>query len=192
MGRIKMKSFTLIELIIAVGVTALILPAVFAIFFSIIKQQIVLVSYQTMKLQGDNVQRNIKNMLLGRAAYVTDSSYSFTTTDSMCPPITTPTPTYAPELYFKDRDDVGVHIYLVPNPTPATNSIASDSAGVTPKTYYLTSPEVSISSLGFTCSQISAFTPPIISVKYTVLKSSVYQSQSISLPYSFKIRLRDY
>ncbi|PIV08630.1 hypothetical protein COS52_01735 [Candidatus Roizmanbacteria bacterium CG03_land_8_20_14_0_80_39_12] len=33
MGRIRNKSFTLVELIVAVGVVALVLPAIFNIFF---------------------------------------------------------------------------------------------------------------------------------------------------------------
>jgi len=63
MGRIRNKSFTLVELIVAVGVVALVLPAIFNIFFVIIRQQIVLTAYQDMKRQGDSIAKNIKYIL---------------------------------------------------------------------------------------------------------------------------------
>lgn len=192
MGRIKHKSFTLIELIIAVGIVGLLLPAVFSIFFAIIRQQLVLVAYQTMKQQGDSVQRNIKNILQNRAAYITDSTYDFASSPEACPLITTPTPTQSPDLYIKDRDEISIHLYSDINPTPPTVAVASDSAGVIPKTYRLTSQDVTITDLTFTCSRINDFTPPIVKTSYTVLKSAVFQDKDISLLYSFSTRLRNY
>ena len=82
MGIRLKKSFTLIELIVAVGIVGLVLPAVFSIFFSIIRQQLVLIAFQDMKRQGDSIQRNIKNILQNRVAYITD--FSYTSTDE-CP-----------------------------------------------------------------------------------------------------------
>ena len=190
MGIITRKSFTLMEMIVAVGVVGLILPAVFAIFFTIIRQQLVLISYQEMKQQGDSAERNIKNILQNRAAYITDSGYEAT---DVCPLPLIPTPTIFPDsnLFIKDRDGISIKLYK--KTLPSIDTIASDSADIIPvptKTYYLTSQDVTISSLSFTCYRVNEFTPPIVSTTFTVQKSSVFTN--ISLPYSFNVRLRNY
>lgn len=188
MGITKRKSFTLMELIVAVGIIGIILPTVFNVFFIIIRQQLILVSYQTMKQQGDSTRRNIQNILQNRAAYVTDQSYIAT---DVCPLITTPTPPYSPGIYLKDRDGKIIHIY--PTPTGTINLIASDSAnadGSVIKTYNLTSPDVTITDLGFSCYKVNDFSPEIVSTTFTVRKSTLFKE--ISLPYLFNVKLRDY
>lgn len=185
MGRIN-RSFTLIELIIAVGVTALILPAVFAIFFAIIRQQLVLFSYQTMKHEGDSIQRTIKNILQQRAVYITDSTYSYLTSDAVCPLITTPTPTFAPHLYMIDRNGQRIHVF----PTPTSTSVTYIASASATKTYLLSSDQVSVSGMGFSCYRLNEFTQPIVTTSFTVQKSTYFKD--ISLPYLFSTRLRNY
>jgi type II secretory pathway pseudopilin PulG len=183
MGGITRKSFTLIELFVAVGIVALVLPAVFSIFFTIIKQQLVLISYQEMKHQGDSVQRNIKNVLQNRVAEVTDSSY---VTADMCPLLTTPTPAYT-ELYMRDREQNRISMYkILIDSIPTIASFSADAN----KTYYLTSPDVLVTDLGFSCYRVNEFTAPIVSTTFTVSKSTVFKD--VSLPYSFSVRLRNY
>jgi type II secretory pathway pseudopilin PulG len=179
---ITKKSFTLIELVVAVGVVGLILPTVFNIFFTMIRQQLVLVAYQEMKQQGDSVQRNIKNLLQDRAAYITDSLYTAT---DVCPLPITPTPTNSPQIYINDRD--GRHIRLYQKTVSSVDTVASDSAT---KSYNLTSSNVTISDVGFTCYKTSDFTPPYISAKFTIHKSTIFNQ--MSLPYEFKTKLRTY
>lgn len=185
MGRIK-RSFTLIELIIAVGVTALILPAVFAIFFAIIRQQLVLIAYQTIKREGDSIQRNIKNMLQQRAVYRTDGTYSYLTSEEVCPLITTPTPTFSPDLYMVDRDGQQIHVF----PTPTSTSVTHVASASASKTYLLSSDQVSVTNMGFSCYRLNEFTPPIITTSFTVQKSTYFKE--ISLSYLFSTRLRAY
>jgi len=193
MGKLAWKSFTLIEIVIALGVIALVLPAVFSIFFSILRQQLVLLSYQEIKYQGDSAQRNIQNILQNRAAFITDSAYAIVD----CPLPLTPTPTYSPDLYIEDRSQGFIHLYPTPvSPTPASGTayiIASDSADTNKtflKTYDLTSKDVTISNLGFSCHRINEFTPDIVSTRYTASKSAVFND--VSLIYTFNVRLRDY
>ncbi len=181
MGIKNNKSFTLVELLVAVGIVGLMLPSVFNIFFTIIRQQLILVAFTEMKQQGDSAQRNIKNLLQNRAAFITDITYGQL---DFCPPLTTPTPVFSSSLYFKDRDGVRVLLYQ----EPITNRIASDSAA--PHTYYLTTQSVVVSDLGFTCYHVNEFTPPIVSAHYTVSKSTAFKD--ITLPYSFSVKLRDY
>lgn len=188
MGTVARKSFTLIELIVAVGIIGLILPAVFNIFFTMIRQQLVLVSYQEMKQQGDSAQRNIKNILQNSAAYITDSAYTVT---NVCTLPLTPTPTYSPNLYIGDRDGRFIHLYQ--KTVSSVDIIASDSADTNKtftKAYNLTSEAVTISNVGFSCYRINEFTPPIVSAMFTVQKSTAFKD--ISFPYLFNVRLRNY
>jgi len=186
MGIRANKSFTLIEIIVAVGIVGLVLPSVFGIFFSIIRQQLVLIAYQDMKRQGDSIQRNIKNILQNRAAYITDNSY--TSTD-MCLIIgqLTPTPLFASDIYMKDREGYSIHL------RGDAITIASDSGDVTnnlTKTYNLSSSDMTIVDVGFSCYRISEFSPATVSTKYSVLKTTTYKD--ITLPYYFKTKLRQY
>lgn len=183
MGRLKYKSFTLIELVVAVGVIGIVLPPIFNIFFTLIRQQLVLVSYQEMNQQGNSAQRNIKNIVQNRAAYITDSTYTAT---DVCPVvlITTPTPTYSPDLYIKDREGVNIRLYL------SADTIASFSANRAADPFELTSAGVSVSNLGFSCSRTSEFALPVVSTQFTVNKSTVFKD--VSLPYTFNTKLSDY
>lgn len=185
---ITRRSFTLIELIVAVGVIGFILPSVFNIFLTMIRQQLVLVSYQEMKQQGDSIQKNVKNILQNRAAYVTDSVYTAT---DICPLITTPTPTFSPQIYINDRDGYGIKLYQ--RTVSSVDTVASDSADINKvltKTYYLTSPDVIISDVGFSCYRVNDFSPPFISMNYIVHKSTMFSE--MTLPYTFKLKLRNY
>ncbi|MFH0773333.1 MAG: type II secretion system protein [bacterium] len=185
MGRAIKKSFTLIELIIAVGIISLVLPPVFNIFFSMMRQQLILISYQTMKRQGDSAQKNIVNILQNRAAYITDSAYTAT---DVCPLPLTPTPTYSPDIYIKDRGGNSIHLYQKTISATA-NIIASYSANMD-KTFNLTSTDVSISDLGFSCYLVNEFSPPVVSTTFTVYKSTAFKETS--LPYYFEVRLKNY
>ena len=192
MGITHRKSFTLIELIVAVGVVGFILPAVFSIFFTIIRQQLVLVAYQEMKYQGDSVQRNIINLLQNRASNVTNSTHTLQSSD-ICPLPLSPTPTYSPAFYVGDRDGAFIHLSQAVLLGSSSNTVASASVNFDQsvnKTYDLTSNKVSITNLGFTCVRINEFTPPIISAQFTVQKSTTFKD--ISLPYAFNVRLRNY
>lgn len=196
MGTIKHKSFTLIELIVAVGVIGIILPSVFGIFFAMIRQQLVLIAYQTMKQQGDSAEINIKNIVQNRAVYISNSDYTKTTAD-ICPLPPDPVPTYAPNLYIVDKD--GRHINLSFNASQIA-SISANADGSNVNSYDLTTiPDVSVllptpvapalPTVGFTCYRINEFTPAIVSVNFTILKSTVFKDTS--LPYFFNVRLRN-
>lgn len=185
MGIRKLKSFTLIELIVSVGIVGLILPVVFNIFFTMVRQQLVLVSYQMMKQQGDSAQRNILNLLQNRAQYITDSG---DTGVHICPIFPLPTPTFFPSLYIKDKNLnlITLRTETVPFGETTIDTIASDSG----KTYSLTSTDVSVSDFEFSCYKVNEFTTDVVSVRYTIGKSTTFRE--MSLPYSFSVRLRNY
>lgn len=181
MGLMKAKAFTLIELLVSVSIIALILPALFAIFFTMMRQQVVLMAYRDMIRQGDNIASNMKNIINTRALRVTDGTDPVTALD-ICPIITSPTPTGFPALILLDTEDSPITLFQEGS---APNRIASASAS---KTYYLSTASVIVNNLNFTCYRIRDNTPPVVQVSYTVNKSALYRD--IALPYTFTVRTR--
>lgn len=171
------KSFTFIELVVSIGVITLVLPAVFAIIYSIVNQQLVLLSFQETKRQGDIVHTSVRSLLQNRASRVVNQS-------TTCPLRTLPTPTYFPQLDLIDLDGYSISLFKEAVPTPR---IASSSAA---KTYYLTNRSVSITDFGFTCYQSNSYSPPVVTFKYTVSKDTIFGSAS--LPYFLTIQLRNF
>lgn len=181
MGIMKKNSFTLIELLVSVSIIALILPAVFAIFFTMMRQQVVLMAYRDMIRQGDSISNNMKNIIRTRALRVTDSTDPGSAID-ICPLVTTPTPTGFPSLILLDTEDSPITFF---QEGASPNRIASSSAS---KTYYLSTDGVIVNNLKFTCYRIRDNTAPVVQVSYTVNKSALYRD--IALPYTFTVRTR--
>lgn len=181
MGLMKTKAFTLIELLVSVSIIALILPALFAIFFTMMRQQVVLMAYRDMIRQGDSIASNMKNIIHTRALRVTDTTDPGTALD-ICPVITSPTPTGFPSLILLDTDDSPITFF---QEGVAPNRVASSSAS---KTYYLSTSGVIVNNLTFTCYRVRDDTPPVVQVSYTVNKSALYRD--IALPYVFTVRTR--
>ncbi|MFZ2026452.1 MAG: type II secretion system protein [Microgenomates group bacterium] len=181
MGLMKKQSFTLIELLVSVSIIALILPALFAIFFTMMRQQVVLMAYHDMIRQGNSIANNMKNIIHTRALRVTDSTDPGTAID-ICPIITSPTPTGFQSLVLLDTEDNAI-VFSQEGASP--NRIASSSAS---KTYYLSTGGVIINNLSFTCYRIRDNTAPVVQVSYTVNKSALYRD--VALPYTFTVRTR--
>lgn len=168
-------------MIVAVGIVALVLPSIFNIFFIMIRQQIVLISYQDMIKQGASIEKNIKYILQNRAAQVMESTY---TTDACFLP-TTPTPQFA-HIYIKDRDGKPIEIYQ-----DALNADKIASLAAEPnKKYFLNTSTVAISDLTFSCYKVNDFTPPYVSTSFNVTKSALFNE--VTLLYRFSVKLRNY
>jgi len=186
MGRIR-KGFTFIEMLVSVGIIAMVLPAVFAISFAILRQQTILYSFYDAKHQGDNVARIIKIALTTNARKITSLADN---TIDICPLLTSPTPTFSPRLVVEDKNGIDYVLSLETSPTPAPNRIASQSA-VSSSPSYLTSTSVSVTNLQFSCYKSSAYSPSIVSIFYTVGKNAQYQVNT-SLDYRLKVKLNSY
>ena len=175
----KRHGFTFFELIVAVAVVSLILPTVFTIIFIMIRQQLVLYGYREIKKQGDSVYSNIQQLITENGIMVTDSNYTY---KEICPIYPTPSITMGSDLYLLDTQMNGITI-------TGNTQIASISAS-TNITTYLTSNDVTISGLTFTCYKTNAYSPSVITVSYAVNKNVL--QHTISLQYRFKAQLRPY
>ncbi len=177
------KGFTLIEMLVVVGVVALILPAVFAMIFSILRQQSKLYALQEIKRQGDFVLNNIRTNLKNSAVTVHTATPP---TDSNLICNLASAPSTVP-LFFKDRFN-NYFSYALSGDLIASNS------SVPSATTSLTNNRVKVVALSISCSRNATFSPPIVSISYTVQynTNSTRPEDTASFTYQTKMQLKSY
>jgi len=192
MGITINKSFTLIELVIVIGVIAISLPVIFGLFFLNLQAQSRIYILQEVKRNGDYTLNVMQDIIKNRAyAIYSDPGLSTevcSTKSGSGTPSNFTTSLPFPIMYFKDLD--GRYFYF----EVATNKIASRSAIISPDPYLLTNEKVSVSSFDLSCMRTSVFSPPIVSVSFTVSQAgtSTRHEEKASLDYQTKIKLKSY
>lgn len=182
-----MKSgFTLIEMIVVIGVIALLLPVVFGLFYLDITSQKKTVLLQETKRSGDNALSVFESLIHNDAVKIVSSDFATTLCDGAGT-----TEDLGSSVSFKDRHG-SYFTFTLDSSDIDSIKIASDSS-VAP-TAYLTSSAVSVSPLTFSCTRTASFAPPYISVQFTVTQagSPSRGEDKDSLPYSTIIKLRNY
>ena len=98
------KGFTLIEMVVVVGVIGFVLPILFAIVFLIIQQQARIYSLQEVKKQGDQALFSMRGTVKQYAEKITNPSIYpsslYPTIIDICPVYPTPMPTTMPFIFF--------------------------------------------------------------------------------------------
>lgn len=180
------KGFSLIEMVIVVGVLGLVLPILFSIVFLIMQQQVRIYSLQEIKKQGDQAMLSMRSTMRQYAAIVADpTTIPYPTMTDICPVF--PTPTVPPQNYIYLYDKDGFRFYYGMSGT----SIASNSADNGIVDQLLTNSNVSISGLQFNCYRTNEFSPPIISVNYRVTKAGSDPNPP-HLDYATRFQLKSY
>lgn len=180
--KVKSLGFTLIETIVVLAVIGLVLPALFAIIFVLLQQQTKVFRLQQVKKEGDFVLNSMKTTIINRAqAIFSDQALN----NEQCKQAGT---TYSSDtnFYFKDKQGVGFKYYI------NGSKISSDSASIDP--IDLTTDKVTISDFTISCNRTSAYSPPVISLTFTVSynTASTRVEENASLTYSTKINLKTY
>ncbi len=180
--------FTLIEVIVVVGIIGLIMPALFAIVFGIVRQQAKVQALKQAKREGDFLLQNIGDNLRNYAVSIHSSSPP-TINNIVCDSVDTSSPE---PLFFQDKygnwftygktsfgkDDIKI---------ASSSSIVGAGAD-------LTTSSVDVEDFELSCSATSSFSPPIISIKFTILYNtdSTRVEDIGSLTYQTKVKLRSY
>lgn len=178
------QSFSLIEMVIVVGVLGLALPVLFAIVFVIIQQQVRIYALQEIKKQGDQALFSMKTTIRQYGAVVAVPTLIPTIAD-LCPIYPTPSIADMTALYLYDRDLIGFQYEL------KNNKVASNSADNNIIDRYLTDDKVVISNLKFNCYRTNQFSPPIVSLRFRVTKSGGYAGAPY-LDYGTRFQLKSY
>lgn len=182
------KGFTFIEMVVVIGILSLILPALFAIVFTILQQQTKIIRLSEVKKQGDFVFNTIENTLRSYATAIY-SDQALLNVKCGTAGTSWAYPTNG-DLYFKDRFGNWFRYYITT--ASGANYIASSSAVFS--TQNLTSNNVIINNFTIGCTRSASYSPPMISVSFQVQykTSSTRPEDTALLNYQTSIKLRSY
>lgn len=179
------KFFTLIEVIVVLGVLGFIIPTIFIIVFTISREQLKINSITEIKRQGDFIVNNISNLIKNNAISIHNS----------IPPnqsnIVCYNANYSSdlELYFKDQNDNWFRIFY-------NNNKISSSSAIT--TIDLNSNSTKIYNFSIGCQSGSFYSAPIVNLSFDICYKGNQtdciniNESTASLHYQTKIKLRNY
>ena len=197
MGKVKMRNisntsgFSFSELMVAMGVLALLVPVLFSLFFVSLQSQAKTRILAEVKRNGDftlsTLEYNIKNNIKAIYSDQEKTAEVCTVNTSVNTPVSFE-PTLPDTIYFDDQN--GNLFYYALSGT----QIASYSATINPNPVYLTSSKVEATNFIISCLRGSTFSPPIVAVSFTVsnLPSANRHEEKATLNYQTKIKLRSY
>ncbi len=186
------KSFTFIETLVVVGVMALVLPTLFAIFFIIIRQQVRIYAVTEVKRQGDYLNSILQDSI---------KNYGYTIYDSGGTEICGPGDLAQHAVgFFKDKYLNGIGFGV-----SAGNTIISMITNLGPPAPTLpytpgdlTNSKVGINSFTMTCQRQSRYSGPIITTNFSICYKGSQASciltgeGNVSLNYNTVIKLRNF
>lgn len=187
--KIKKKfsvGFTLIELMVAIGVTTLLLPILFSLFFITIQSQAKVLILQEVKRNGDFALNNFEYLVKNRAVTIYADEAKTTEVCTTVSGLTTPSSSNT--VYFADSN--GDLFYFAIN----GEKIASYSAVISPNPANLTNSKVVVSGFTISCKRNSTFTPPVVSISFSITNpaAATRHEEKALLNYQTKIKLRSY
>lgn len=185
------KGFTIIETIVVIAVIGITLPVLFAIIFTLMRQQLKINRLSEIKREGDYVSSVIENTIKDRAISihsglpVNDSTKICETALSFSTPTTS--------LYFLDKNESWFGYQF------SGNKLASESADLVNPSIDLNSSKVLISNFSISCSRNTVYSAPLIQISFDVCYdtglpncATTRPEEITSLHYQSRIKLRNY
>jgi prepilin-type N-terminal cleavage/methylation domain-containing protein len=187
----KNFGFTLIEIVIVISIIAVIIPTIFAIIYSIMREQVKIFTLTQVKREGDNAL-NIMTTLIRNSA-VTVHSGPPTDNNVVCTKSTETWPLNSTDpLYFQDRyGDWFSFIAVSDAQNQERYKISSDSSGL--NDVDLTSfSNTNVQDFKISCQGTAENSPPLISISYVInqLSQTNREEDIASLNYQTKVKLR--
>lgn len=180
------KAFTLIETIVVVAVIGLTLPVLFAIIFTLIRQQVKIYRLSQIKREGDYVINLMENTIRNKAVTI----YS----TSVLPPddaniVCNTVGGSQSNPYFLDENKLFFNYELSGNKIVFNSAIPVD----------LTSSKIKVSLFSISCSSGSAYSPPSVSLNFDIeycndvaCSQSPRPEERASMHYQTRIKLRSH
>ncbi len=181
--RTSLRGFTLIEIMVVVGVLALTLPMVLTILFSVLSQQVRIMRLTQVRNEGDTIASVIRNTIINNATRIESNSG-----EPVCKDVGSLTMN---TMRFLDVDG-NWFSFLFDNSNGGR--LASHSASL-PGGLPLHSDKIAIADYQIMCERTTVFQPPVITITFDVIyysSSTRVEEQDIAMPYKIYIPLREY
>ncbi|KKP87920.1 MAG: hypothetical protein UR91_C0032G0008 [Candidatus Nomurabacteria bacterium GW2011_GWC2_35_8] len=181
------KAFTLIEMIIVIGVISIVLPIFFSIVFVILQQQVKIYALQRIKREGDGILTQMSSVIRNRAKAVYEDQGLSTIRCSDVTTNVTHTGYDGEDFYFKDKYGIAFNYLL--REVGGITYMASGSANPDVTYENLNSSKATVSNFIISCYRRGNYSPPLVSINFEITDPT---DSTISLSYRTKISLRSY
>lgn len=183
----KIKAFTLIETIIVIAVIGLTLPVIFAIIFTLMRQQVKIYRLSQVKREGDYIINLMENNIRDNAVSIHSASPA---TDANIVCSLAGDSQAGPPLYFLDKAG-GWFGYDFNAVTGVLSSVNPDAA--------LTSSKIVVTNFSISCNKNELYSPPYVNFDFdicydigSVTCTSNRPEETSLIHYQGRIKLRNY
>lgn len=198
------KSFTFIEMVVVISIMLLIIPALFSVIFTILREQVRVIKFAIVKREGDYLLNSMANLIKNEAISVhsfkppseenliCNTVYNYSTTSAA--------------LYFKNKDggwfgynqDISNLASLSAQPIPTSFPGLTPSPSPAPFQYVLNSLNTKVRNFTIGCKTNYAYGFPLINISFDICyKTSLgycdtpKPEENVNLHYETKIKLRN-
>lgn len=179
----KKKGFTLIEVIVVIAVIGFVLPALFSIIFSILKQQVQVYYLAETKREGDYVLSTLQTLMRPTVEISMDASGSI----AKCAKVERyPVSGYdnGSAFYFTDNTNTTSEFYLYTNNGKGTIKYKQDVSSLSPAAD-LTTDKVTVTSFQLACERLSTYSPPTLTLIFTLH----YDTSTATTPLTYRTKI---
>lgn len=185
------KGFTLIETIVVIAVIGVTLPVLFAIIFTLMRQQLKINRLSEIKREGDYVSSVIENTIRENAISIHSGLPVNDSTEICEGALSFSNP--ATSLYFLDKNKNWFGYQFT------GNTLASESANLINPSIDLNSPKIFISNFSISCSRSTVYSAQSVQFSFDVCFdtglpdcATTRPEEITSLHYQSRIKLRNY
>jgi type II secretory pathway pseudopilin PulG len=173
------KTFTLIETIVVVAVIGLTLPVLFAIIFTLMRQQVKIYRLSQVKREGDYLISIMNTTIKNRAVSIYKSNI-LSDANIVCEGAGS---SYSSPLYFLDEDQQFFGYEIDGNKVASTSAYPNVN---------LTSNKTIVSGLSIDCLRNTIYSPPSVLISFTIQYNTISTrpEETSSLYYQTRIKLR--
>ncbi|MFZ6034856.1 MAG: PilW family protein [Patescibacteria group bacterium] len=182
------KSFTLIEMLVAVGIIMLVLPAVFVIIFGITREQLKVKKLSIVKNDGDYALAIISNTIKNHAFSIHSGQ---PTTDDNKTCFAAASSNFGP-VYFQDNEESWFHYDI-------SSDQISSSSSVLASPVELNSTRTIVSNFVLSCEREAIYSAPVVTISFDICYvnpagtcESTRPEETAQLHYETKIKLRNF
>jgi len=185
--KVKSYGFTLIETIVVVTIIGLVLPTIFAIVFTVLREQTKVYRLTTVKREGDYALNTISN-LIRNDAFSIHSSLPAATANQVCK--TLETFSSSTGLYFLNDSNQWFGFEF------SDNKLSSSSATLSS---YLNSNNTIVDNFSIGCQKTADYSSPVVNLSFDICFktssgncNSTRPEETANLSYQTRIKLRNF